>query len=87
MPLRKFPDILGADVNLFGPNDRSVTNECLIKERWVVQPLPVRLVEIACAVKDAFLPVIEFDIEFVAGQWLHRDYIVNDFHLSAEVRS
>ena len=84
--LRKFPDILGADVNFFWPNDRSVTNECLIEERRIIQSLPIRLIEITCAVKNAFLPVVEFYIEFVAGQWLHGNYIVNDFHLALNAR-
>ena len=87
MPFCEFPDVLGADVNFFRPNDGSITNEGLIEERWVVQPLSVRLVEIARAVKDAFFPVVEFNVEFVASQWLHRNYIVNDLHFSAGVQS
>ena len=80
MSFRKFPNILWSDVNFFWPNDCSVTNEHLIEEGRIVQPLPIRHIEIACAVKNAFFPVVELDIEFVVGQWLHRNYIVNDFH-------
>ena len=87
IPFREFPDVLWADVNFFRPNDGSVTNECLVEERWIVQPFPIRLIEIASAVKNTFFAVVELDIEFVAGQWLHRNYIVNDFHFSAGVQS
>ena len=89
MSFREFPDVLGANVNFFRPDDCSVTNEHLIEEGRIVQPLPIRLIEIACAIKNTFFPVVELDIELVTGQWLHRNYIVNDFHfvLNAKVRS
>ena len=80
MSFREFPDVLRTNVNLVRPNNRTVADKRLLEERQIIQPTPVRFVEIASAVKNTFLPVVEFDIEFVAIHWLHRNYIVNDFH-------
>ena len=83
----EFPDVFGTEVDLIRPNDRAVTDKSLFEEFRVVKALPIGFVEIARAINDAFLPVVEFDIEPVAIQRLNRNYIVNHFHVSEAVQS